>query len=111
MNASAFKEEIRLRSRFSNSLRSRSRFEQFRTNSVAVISVNNDAAEVQLEVALSTALLVGCNVDCVDIKISTGIVFFHFRSQARWLGLPRLASMWYLVPESTIDRVPATTKF
>jgi hypothetical protein len=42
--------------------------------SVAVISVDIDAAEVELEVALSTALIVCCNVDCVDIKISTDYI-------------------------------------
>jgi hypothetical protein len=42
------------------------------SRTVAVISVDNDAAEVELVVALSTALL-GCKVDCGDIKISTGI--------------------------------------
>jgi adenosine/AMP kinase len=64
--------------------------------SVAVIfSVDIDTAEVELEVALSTALLVCCKVDCVDIRIPTDIAIVVSTAP---LPLSRLAGLAYVVP-------------
>jgi hypothetical protein len=104
MSAAAIKEEMRSRTQdFQKFAIEFAFWTVLHEQSVAVISVDNDAAEVELEVALSTALLVGCNVDCVDIKISTGIGIVVSTSALRLTGSVSLGwPMWYLVPESTI---------